>query len=252
MSTRYRALILNPPGSRGVQSFFHGFKAVGFEPEVMSLPQLIESKIDHDQLCLKYKLVVLPSGQHYESVPMTGRLLTLQIQRALKWDLGRFAERGGLVLGTGTSCLTLNDLGVFGDDFSFRTNEKSEYIERWVRFQPNGNRCVWLKGLGLLDLPLNMKETVFVINPFAYVEAKGRLERLGLNCLLVDPAQVTGSESVMGLCDSTGRIFGSLPNPEYFLSWTNTEDWLSNPTRAAAPGQGYAIFENALKAAQDS
>lgn len=252
MSSRYRALVLTMPGARGVGAFEGGLNAVGFDVETLSSTQILESKIDHDQLCLKYKLLVLPSGQHYHALPLPGRFLSLQIQRVFKWNLARFAERGGLVLGTGNSCLTLNDLGVFGEHYAFRTNEQAKNIERWARFQPNGHRCIWLKGLGLIDLPLNMRETVFVINPFAYVEAKGRLERLSLDCLTVDPITLTGRESVMGLCDVTGRIFGCLPNPEFYLNWVQSENWMSNPSRASAPGQGMAIFENAYKAAQES
>ena len=41
--------------------------------------------------------------------------------------------------------------------------------------------------------------------PFAFVEAKGRLERLGLSCLKRE-----STNQIYGLCDQTGRVFGLL------------------------------------------
>lgn len=244
-SSRYRALILSSPGSRGLHAFEYALGTVGFDPEVLDVDEAMALKLDQDQLCLKYKMVVLPGGNTYSSVLGGGRVLAVKIQQGLGWNFNKFAERGGLVLGVGNGLLTLTHLKIFGDDYSFRMNEKAVYREEWVKVTPFGNRCVWLRGLGTLELPINQLEDQFVIDPFAYVEAKGRLERLGLSCLKRD-----GTNQIYGLCDQTGRVFGLLPHPEFFLSWTHMEDWFTNPTRAAAPGQGLLIFENAAKLVQ--
>ena len=250
MSVKFRALILAAPGARGLEEFEEALNTTGFEPEILSVDQLIEAKLDHEQLCLKYKLLIIPGGNTYASVMGGGKILSLKISHALGWDLNRFAERGGLVLGVGTGLEALLHLNCFGNDYAFRANDSAAYSETWMKVTPIGNRCIWLRGIGTMELPMNQLETIFVIDPFAYVEAKGRLERLGLNCLMLEGSSFkVGTESVVGLCDSTGRIFGILPHPEFFLSWTSTEDWVSNPTRAAAPGQGLALFENAMKAA---
>ncbi len=240
MSKKFRALILTSPGSRGQTYFEHALQQVGFDTETLSLNDVLGYRIDQEQLCLKYKLIVLPGGNTFSSVLGGGRALAIKIEHGLGWNLSRFAERGGLVLGIGTGFEALMQLKIFGDDYAIRINETANYQEKWIKVTPVGNRCIWLRGLGTMELPLNQLETEFVIDPFAYVEAKGRLDRLGLSCLK-DESQT----KVLGLCDQTGRIFGLLPHPEYFLSWTNMEDWHLNPTRAAAPGQGLAIFENA-------
>lgn len=249
MSIRYRALIVSAPGVRGLNSFDEALKTVGFESEILSIDQLVESRLDQEQLCLKYKVVILPGGNSYASALGGGKGLAIKIQYALKWNLNDYAAQGGLVLGVGTGFQALLHLRCFGEDYAIRVNDHGVYQEAWVKVTPKGNRCVWLRGLGTMDLPLNQLETVFVIDPFAYVEALGRLERLNMNCLILESGSLTGSESVMGLCDSTGRIFGLMPHPEFYLNWTSTDDWVSNPTRAAAPGQGLALFENAMKAA---
>jgi phosphoribosylformylglycinamidine (FGAM) synthase-like amidotransferase family enzyme len=245
MSGQYRALILSSPGSRGQSYFEQALKQVGFDSENLTIDEALDLKLDHEQLCLKYKLVILPGGNSYSSILGGGRVSAIKIQYALGWNLNRFAERGGMVLGVGTGFQTLLHLKVFGDDYSMRIDESATDQEKWIQVTPIGSRCLWLRGLGTMELPMNQLDTEFVIDPFAYVEASGRLERLGLSCLK-DEAQ----QKILGLCDQTGRIFGLLPHPEYFLSWTNMEDWVMNPTRAAAPGQGLAIFENAAKAVQ--
>lgn len=253
MSVKFRALILSVPGARGLKDFEEALKTTGFESEVLSIDQLIEASLDQEQLCLKYKVLIIPGGNTYGSVLGGGKILALKLGHALGWDLKRYAERGGLVLGVGTGLETLMHLNCFGSDYTFRVNDQARYLEKWVKVTPVGNRCVWLRGVGTMELPINQLDTIFVIDPFAYVEARGRLERLNLNCLMMDGVGFSvaagNHESVMGLCDATGRIFGLLPHPEFFLSWTSTEDWVSNPTRAAAPGQGLALFENAMKAA---
>jgi len=242
MSGKHRALVLSSPGSRGETAFCHVLKQVGFDAENLDINTLIERKLDQEQLCLKYKVLVLPGGNTYSSVLGSGKVLALKLQHGLGWNLARFAERGGLVLGVGSGFQTLLHLKIFGDDYAFRINEDAVQQEKWIKVMPTGTRCVWLRGLGLIELPLNQLDTEFVIDPFAYVEAKGRLERLGLSCLKDE-----SGERIVGLCDQTGRIFGLLPHPEFFLSWTSMEDWFMNPTRAAAPGQGLAIFENAAR-----
>ena len=245
MSSQNRALILLSPGSRGQLYFEQAFRQVGIVSEMLTIDEALELKIDHEHLCQKYKIVIFPGGNSYSSVLGGGRVTAIKIQYALGWNLVRFAERGGMVLGVGTGFQVLLSLRVFGDDYSLRMNETAVDQEKWIQVTPIGSRCLWLRGLGTMELPLNQLDTEFVIDPFAYVEAKGRLERMGLSCLK-DEAQ----EKILGLCDQSGRIFGMLPHPEYFLSWTNMEDWVMNPTRAAAPGQGLAIFENAAKALQ--
>ena len=60
------------------------------------------------------------------------------------------------------------------------------------------------------------------------------------------PLNPNGSiESIAGLCDSTGRIFGLMPHPEAFVHRIQHPRW----TREALPeeGDGLTIFKNAFK-----
>ena len=238
----FRALILSSPGCRGTRYFEQALRQIEFDPEILDVNEVLAYRVDQEQLCLKYKILILPGGNSYSSVLGGGKVLAIKIQHAFKWNLQKYAERGGLVLGVGTGFQTLMHLKIFGDDYALKINERAERQEGWLKAIPSGSRCIWLRGLGTLELPLNQMDTEFIIDPSAYVEAKGKLDRLGMSCLK-DEAQ----EKIYGLCDLTGRVFGLLPHPEYFLTWTQAEDWYLTPTRAAAPGQGFALFENAAR-----
>jgi len=240
--SQFRALIVSSPGCRGVRYFENALKQVDFDPEILDIHEVSHYRIDQEQLCLKYKMIILPGGNTFSSVLGGGKVLALKIQHQLKWNLQKFAERGGLVLGVGTGFQTLLHLKIFGDDYTLRINETGQSEECWIKAIPSGNRCIWLRGLGTLELPLNQVDTDLVIDPAAYVEAKGKLERLGMSCLKDEAL-----EKIYGLCDLSGRVLGLLPHPEYFLTWTQAPDWYLSPTRAAAPGQGFSLFENAAK-----
>ncbi len=237
-----RALIIDAPGSRAVESFASGLERAGFGVECLDPSEIRSLGLDQEQLCLKYRVLVLPGGATYSNTIYPGKSLAVEIEHSLNWNLKSYAERGNLVLGVDTGFLTLLHLKVFGEDYAYLSDGASCSGESWIKVFPSGNRCVWLKGLGTLELPLTRTQDRFQIDPGSYVEAQGRLERLGMACLKEESTQ-----NIMGLCDQTGRILGMLPHPELFLSWTEYPDWGLASSRASAPGLGFSIFENAAR-----
>jgi len=174
--------------------------------------------------------------------------LALNIKYGLKWDLSKYAERGGLVLGVCNGFQVLIKLGLFGKDFSITHNESGQFLNTWVKVAPSRSRCVWLKGVGMMDLPIRHGEGRIVIQSLHKNEALIKAEKQGTLCLKYAEVNPNGSlESLAGLCDTTGRIFGLMPHPEAFVRWSSHPEWTMQVSRASAPGQGLAIFENALK-----
>ena len=55
--------------------------------------------------------------------------------------------------------------------------------------------------------------------------------------------------SIAGICDPTGRVFGLMPHPEAFLSPFNAPDWQTAKLEGKLPewGEGRVIFENAVE-----
>jgi hypothetical protein len=63
------------------------------------------------------------------------------------------------------------------------------------------------------------------------------------------PANPNGSlNSIAGICDPTGRIFGLMPHPEAFLSPFNSPTWTQDKAdgKLAAEGEGVVFFRNAV------
>ena len=140
-------------------------------------------------------------------------------------------------------------MGVFGKDISITQNSQGKFVNTWIKASPVGNRCVWLKGIGLLDLPMRHGEGRVVIASFRRKEVLVKMERHGMMCLRYEGDPNGSEERLAGICDPTGRIFGLMPHPEAFVRWTSHPEWTATPGRASSPGQGLAMFENAYREA---
>jgi phosphoribosylformylglycinamidine synthase len=60
------------------------------------------------------------------------------------------------------------------------------------------------------------------------------------------PINPNGStDSIAGLCDSTGRVLGLMPHPERFVRHTQHPHWTRLNDKSRADGR--TIFDNAIK-----
>jgi phosphoribosylformylglycinamidine synthase len=249
MSAKARVLVLTGDGINCEAETANAFRLAGFEAEIRHLNDLIADRITLDQLSKRFQALALPGGFSFGDDLTSGKVLALKIQHRLGWDLPLFAERGGMVLGSCNGFQALIRLGVFGKDISITHNAQGKFVDTWVKVTPSGTRCVWLKGVGSMDLPIRHGEGRIVVAPARRAEVLGKLERTGMTCLRYEGDPNGSEERLAGLCDSTGRIFGLMPHPEAFVRWTSHPEWTLQPGRASAPGQGLVIYENAYQEA---
>ncbi len=244
-----KTLVITGDGINCETETAEAFAIAGFDVEIRHLNDLIAERFSQDHLLTRYRVLALPGGFSFGDDLTSGKVLALKIQHGLKWDLPAFAEEGGLVIGICNGFQALIRMGVFGKGVSITQNTQGKFINTWVKVTPNGKKCVWLKGLGTLDLPIRHGEGRIVIASDRRLETLEKLERQGVTCLKYD-ADVNGSEDrLAGLCDPSGRIFGLMPHPEAFVRWTAHPEWTQSPGRASSPGQGLALFENAYQEA---
>jgi phosphoribosylformylglycinamidine synthase len=241
-----RALVLTGDGINCETETAQAFRLAGFDAEIKHLNDLIAEHFNLDELCKRYAALALPGGFSFGDDLTSGKVLGLKIQHKLQWNLQLYAERGGLVIGICNGFQALIRMGVFGKDISITHNSHGKFSDGWIKAAPNGSRCVWLKGLGTMDLPIRHGEGRIVIAPSRKSEILGKMDRGGQTCFKYEGDPNGSDERLAGLCDPTGRIFGLMPHPEAYVRWTAHPEWTAQPGRATAPGQGLAIFENAF------
>jgi phosphoribosylformylglycinamidine (FGAM) synthase-like amidotransferase family enzyme len=248
-SRRPRALIVTGDGINCETETSQAFRMAGFETEIRHLNDLIAESCTQERLTSRYQAVALPGGFSFGDDLTSGKVLALKIRHGLQWDLGLYAEQGGLVIGICNGFQALIRLGVFGRGISITHNSHGKFMDTWVKVTPAGKKCVWLRGAGSFDVPVRHGEGRIVISSDRRQELLAKLERQGQTCLRYEVDCNGSEEKLAGLCDSTGRILGLMPHPEAFVRWTAHPEWTSSPGRASSPGQGLALFENAFQEA---
>jgi phosphoribosylformylglycinamidine synthase len=250
MSTKKpRCLVLTGDGINCESETAQAFRAAGFEVDIHHLNDLIAERFHLDDLSKKYSALAMPGGFSFGDDLTSGKILALKIMRGLGWDLNLFVQRGGLVLGVCNGFQALIRMGLFSKDVSITQNDSGKFINRWEKVTPKGNKCIWLRGAGTMDLPIRHGEGRIVIGQTRKTELLIKMERNGMNCLRYETNPNGSEENLAGLCDTTGRIFGLMPHPEAFIRWTSHPEWTYQAGRSSAPGSGLVVFENAYREA---
>jgi phosphoribosylformylglycinamidine synthase len=247
-----RVLVLAGEGINCELETAQAFRMAKFETEIRHVNDLIRDGMTVDYLSGSYSVLALPGGSSFGNELGAGKILALKILYQLKWDLSQYVGRGGLVLGICNGFQTLIRSGFFGKDISITNNTQGKFINSWVKMTPSGSRCIWLKGLGTMELPIRHTEGKIVIASSRRPETLDKMNRIGMTCLKYEDNPIGSEESLAGLCDPSGRILGLMPHPEAFVRWTSHPEWTAQPARASSPGQGLDLFENAYREAVHS
>ncbi|HOO44860.1 MAG TPA: phosphoribosylformylglycinamidine synthase subunit PurQ [Deltaproteobacteria bacterium] len=172
-----------------------------------------------------------------------------------------FIERGMIILGVCNGFQALVKSGLLpGKPFGKRRvsltfNDSAKFEDRWVRLAVNRNSpCVFTRDIDHLYLPVRHGEGKFVCDSG---ETLREIQTSNMDALYYTdetftatmdyPFNPNGSvESIAGICDETGRIFGLMPHPEAFTHATNHPFWTRNHL-SEEKGEGMALFDNAVR-----
>jgi len=180
---------------------------------------------------------------------------------ALREQLGRFVEAGKLILGVCNGFQLLIKLGLvpaiegryFDQQATLTFNDSGRFEDRWVNLGIDAQSpCIFTKGLERIELPVRHGEGKVVVGSDAVLESiqKGHAVLRYLDAENGEPTQdypanPNGSvDSIAGICDASGRIFGLMPHPEAFLHYTNHPRWTRESRQEE--GDGLAFFRNAV------
>ncbi len=253
------ALILQAPGTNCDRETAHAFELAGATVQMVHIRQLMEQpRIGKD-----VQIVCLPGGFSYGDDIAAGRILASQLRWHLTDLLEDMKQSDKLVLGICNGFQVLIQTGLLIDhnhgvqaQATLASNESGQFEDRWVHLAADNHRCVFLRSIERIYLPVAHAEGRFVAKHDTLIEELRRSHRVALSyCCGEDsdptddvpfPHNPNGSQgNVAGICDQSGRIFGLMPHPERFIDRTQHPRWTREPI--ADPGAGMQIFSNAVQ-----
>ena len=250
---KIKALVLRAAGINCDLETEHALQLAGSETQRLHINRIIENPACLDE----FQILVFPGGFSYGDDVAAGRILANQIVHHLAKSLEKFVDDGKLILGICNGFQVLVKAGLLpGKGFkkgsvTITYNDSGKFEDRWVYLQPATEKCVFLNN-ERIHLPIahgegkvvtTDKETLDKLESegnvaFRYVDAEGNQGGF--------PVNPNGSmNSIAGLTDSTGRIFGLMPHPERFVRPVQHPNWSRFKEKPAADGM--TIFNNAVK-----
>ncbi len=269
MSRDVKALIPVGLGLNCEAETAQAFRDVGVEPDLVHLTDLFAGR--NDTPLPDYQILAFMGGFAYGDHVAGGLVLATRLRAHLEAELAEFLRRGGLAIGICNGFQTLVRLGLLpgpdaGEhDFVQRAdlgpNSRLGYRNSWVRcrVEPE-SRCVWTRGLDLLDMPARHGEGKFLVEPPELLDQLAERGQVALRYVGPDgtpteewPHNPNGSRGgVAGVSDASGRVLGLMPHPEAFLHPWLHPAWRRSEQPENLVPSSRLLFERGVAAARDA
>ncbi|HWE01093.1 MAG TPA: phosphoribosylformylglycinamidine synthase I [Tepidisphaeraceae bacterium] len=253
-----RTLILRTAGTNCDAETAYAFELAGADAESVHINRLLADPAILD----RFQLLAFPGGFSYGDDIAAGRILANQIAHHLRDDLRKFVDAGKPVVGicNGFQVLVKTELlpgplaGRSGQTCTLAHNDGGRFIARWIHLAPRGNKCIWTRGIGPLELPIAHGEGKFVPPDETYRRALWENDQVALIYTAPDGAPAQGAaphnpngsvDDIAGVCDDSGLVFGLMPHPERHVDATQHPAW-TRRLPLAPRGAGLGIFQNAV------
>ena len=208
----------------------------------------------------------MPAGSSYGDAIAAGPIVAGQIRHHLIDELIRFRESGKLILGICNGFQILLKSGILLPDEANQAapatltwNDSGRFEDRWVHVKTDSEKCVFLRGIERMYLPIAHAEGRFVMRSVSGLQVLASHGQLALRYTrdtgklsatddtpLPFPENPNGSQAnVAGVCDASGRVFGLMPHPERHIHPTQHPHWTRLAKREI--GDGMQLFRNAVE-----
>ncbi len=256
-----KALIITGFGLNCERETAVAFEQAGATADKVHLTDLIDNK---EQLH-NYQILAFIGGFSFGDHLGAGTVFSNRVKAELSDQLQKFVADGKLVIGICNGFQTITRLGlvpatgdVFEQQVALAFNKQEVFRNSWCTLKAEAESpCVWTKGIDVLPLPYRHGEGRFSVRDEAVLK---QIEDDKLVCLryadeagevsMEFPHNPNGSvNSIAGICDTTGRIFGLMPHPEAYLSPFNHPQWIRQKQNGTLPkeGLGLQLFRNAVE-----
>ena len=258
-----RCLIITGFGLNCEAETTHALKMAGAQVDQMHLNDLLAAR----ERLAGYRLLAIIGGFSYGDHIAAGRALAVRLRHGLAGQLADFVRGGGLVIGICNGFQVLCKLGLLPGFEPFEPgveqqvtlthNDSGVFRDDWVRLTVNPESpCIFTRGLRHMELPIRHGEGKFLARDAAL------LERLRAGGQIVYqyadeagtptqdfPANPNGSAlAIAGICDASGRIFGTMPHPEAAVLPEHHPQFLRQKALGAPlpEADGIRVFQNAV------
>ena len=250
-----RALVLRAAGINCDVETQHAFEICGADAQRVHVNRIIENP----DLLDSFQILVIPGGFSYGDDVAAGKILANQIIHHLFDRLNVFIEAGKIVLGICNGFQVLIKTGILSEtepngkqQLTITNNDSGRYEDRWVYLEPSSKKCIFIDPNRRIYLPIAHGEGKIVFENEGVLEKLKKDDRIVLRYVDENgnfgpfPINPNGStDSIAGLCDSTGRVLGLMPHPERFIRFTQHPHWIRLKDKTRADGR--TIFDNAVK-----
>jgi phosphoribosylformylglycinamidine synthase I len=248
------ALVLRAPGSNCDGEAAAAFEMAGAKVERIHINAVRENP----RLLKRFQILTVPGGFSYGDDIAAGKVFALQLQHFLADALRKFRDDEKLVLGICNGFQAILKAGLLvppDEDGPLATlgfNENGRFEDRWVKLRATPGKCVFLKGVTELNVPIAHGEGNFVGRKEWIVRG---LDQAGLVVLRYAgangppagfPENPNGSQDdIAGVTDATGRVLGMMPHPERHIFPTQHPQWTRLGLKPE--GEGLQLFRNAVE-----
>ena len=159
-----RVLILRAPGTNCDEETAHAFSLAGGMPDRWH----VNAVLQQPARIADFQIFCIPGGFSYGDDVAAGRILGNQMRHHLADALHAFREAGKLILGicNGFQVLLKTALLAAYDDrapaATLTWNDSGRFEDRWVRLGTDGGKCVFLRDIEEMYLPVAHAEGKFV------------------------------------------------------------------------------------------
>ncbi len=258
------ALIITGYGFNCDPETLHAYQLAGATAQRLHLNQLIT----HPEVLDTAQILTFQGGFSYGDDTGSGRGVANRLRQIIP-HLDQFFQRDTLTLGVCNGFQVLTNLGVlpatttdhrFTPQGALLRNQSHTYQCQWVHLRSAPDSpCVWTQNLGVWSTGIAHGEGQWYCpdDVLHTLQSQGQiaLQYCNADGEVSPQTNPNGSrQSIAGICDPTGRIFGLMPHPERHLHFTNHPQHTARRLALQATGQpvptfgeGRGIFDNAVR-----
>ncbi|MBI2593528.1 phosphoribosylformylglycinamidine synthase subunit PurQ [Candidatus Daviesbacteria bacterium] len=259
-----KVLILSGYGLNCEEEEAFAFELAGGESRIVHINDLIDKKVKISD----YQILVFPGGFSFGDDTGSGKAYANRIRDHLWEEVKKFVSEDKLMVGFCNGFQIMANLGLvpaldgkIGErQVALQYNKNSRYINRWVDLEVSGRKTPWLLGIDKFSCPIAHGEGRFYTDPETLIKINER----GLAVLKyyegeickyqnIEPNPNGSLESIAGIVDETGKIFGLMPHPERALFFNQRPDapllkekYKREGVKIPKEGPGMQIFKNGI------